>query len=143
MQGKPRFEPRPTLALLMSRRRCIRLTTTLVVVLAQLFSQLALAQYVCPKQAAVEAMAAMMEAGLPCDGLDPDQPVLCHQHSADPGRTFEAVKLPVLSPPLLALVIELPALPEAGVSRIVPPAARCEGQPPPDPLFLATLRLRV
>lgn len=127
----------------MLRRPLHRLSTTLVVVLSLLFSQLALAQYVCPRQADVEAMVAMMQSGQPCEGMDPDQPALCHQHMADPARTFEAVKLPVAAPPAVAQVLELPVLPEAEVATAVPPTATPEAQPPPDPLFLSTLRLRV
>lgn len=127
----------------MLRRHRHRLTTTFFVVLSLLFSQLALAQYVCPQQANAEAMAAMMEAGQPCDGMDQDQPVLCHQHSADPAKTFEAVKLPAAPQPAIAQVLELPQALGAEAARAVPPTATSEAQPPPDPLFLSTLRLRV
>lgn len=57
---------------MMFRRKAQRLTTTLFVVLSLLFSQLVLALYVCPQQADVQVMAAMMEAGQPCEGMDPD-----------------------------------------------------------------------
>ena len=124
----------------MLRRRLHRRTTAFFVVLSLLFSQLALAQYVCPQQADVEAMAARMEAGTPCEGMDPQQPVLCHQHAADPGKTFEAAKLPTVSLPAVVQVLELPLVPEV---RVALPAAFSEAQPPPDPLFLSTLRLRV
>lgn len=127
----------------MLRCRFHRLTTAFVVVLSLLFSQLALAQYVCPQQADVEAMAAMMEAGQPCEGMDRDQPVLCHQHSADPAKTFEAVKLPTAAQPAVVQVLELPLVLEAQAARAVPPTATSEAQPPPAPLFLSTLRLRV
>lgn len=127
----------------MSRRRLHRLTTTLLVVLSLLFSQLALAGYVCPQQAAPAAMTAMMEAGMPCDGMDPQQPALCHQHAADPGKTFEAMKLPAASLPALVQVLVLPLAPVADAARALPPAAAPEVRPPPDPLFLSTLRLRV
>jgi hypothetical protein len=124
----------------MPRRRLHRLTTTIFVALSLLFSQLALAQYVCPQQADAEAMAARMAAGTPCDGMDTPQPVLCHQHCADPGKTFETVKLPVVSLPAIVQVLELPPVREV---RIVPPTPPSEARPPPDPLFLSTLRLRV
>ena len=127
----------------MLRRRFHRVTTTFVVVLTLLFSQWALAQYVCPQQADVEAMAAMMEAGMPCEGMDPDQPVLCHQHAADPAQTFEAVKLPAASQPALVQVLALPLVPASHRPRAVPAAASSAAQPPAAPLFLSTLRLRV
>lgn len=127
----------------MLRRRPFRLSTALFVVISLLFSQLALASYVCPGQPNIEAMAAMAEAGAPCQGMDQDQPVLCHQHSADPGKTFEAVKLPVVGHPVVAQVLDLPLVLEAQQACAVPTTATLEAQPPPDPLFLSTLRLRV
>lgn len=127
----------------MLRRRLHRLTTAFFVVLSLLFSQLALAQYVCPQQADVEMMAAMMEAGQPCEGMDQDQPVLCHQHSADPAKTFEAVKLPAVGQPAVVQVLVMPLVLEAQEARTVPPTATSEAQPPPHPIFLSTLRLRV
>lgn len=127
----------------MLRRRCHRLSIALAAVLSLLFAQLALAQYVCPQQADVEAMAAMMEAGMPCEGMDLQQPVLCHQHAADPGKTFEAIKLPSASLPALVQVLQRPLAPCAVAARAVPPTATAPARPPPDPLFLATLRLRV
>lgn len=123
--------------------RVRRLTTAFFVVVSLLFSQLALAQYVCPQRADVEAMAAMMEAGTPCEGMDQQQPVLCHQHSADPAKTFEAVKLPTAAQPSIVQVLELPVVLEAQQARAVPTTATSEAQPPPDPIFLSTLRLRV
>lgn len=107
----------------MSRRRLHRLATTFFVTLSLLFSQLALASYVCPQEVDVEAMAAMREAGQPCEGMDLQQPVLCHQHSANPAKTFEAVKLPVAGLPAVVQVLELPLLLEAAEARAVPPTA--------------------
>lgn len=127
----------------MLRRHASRLSTTFFVVLSLLFSQLALARYVCPGQPDIAAMAAMAEAGTPCEGMDPDHPVLCHQHSANPAETYEAAKLPVAGLPAVVQVFELPLVLEARQAHAVPPTATSEAQPPPDPLFLSTLRLRV
>ena len=127
----------------MSRRRVRRLSTAFLVVLSLLFSQLALARYVCPQQADAGTMAAMMQTGTPCDGMDADQPALCHQHAVDASPSFEAVKLPTASQPLLIQVLELPLVLEAEEAFAVPATAVFEAQPPPDPLFLSTLRLRV
>lgn len=85
----------------------------------------------------------MMASGTPCEGMDTQQPVLCHQHSADPAKTFEAVKLPAAALPGIVQVLELPLLLAAQEARDIPTAATSEAQPPPDPLFLSTLRLRV
>lgn len=134
---------RARLPMLMVARPAHRLATAFLVVLSLLFSQLALARYACPQQADVEAMADRMAAGMPCDGMDPQQPVLCHQHAADPGQSFEAAKLPSVSLPTVVQVLELPRVLDADAARAVPVAATPEARPPPDPLFLATLRLRV
>jgi hypothetical protein len=127
----------------MVRRRLHRFTTTFFVVLSLLFSQLALANYVCPQQADVQAMAAMMASGMPCEGMDLDQPALCAEHSKATAQSFESIKLPTVSLPALVQVLELPLALEAAAARSVPPAATPEAQPPRDPLFLSTLRLRV
>lgn len=129
------------------RPRHARLTTALLLVLSLLFAQMALASYVCPGQADALAMAEMMAemgaAGEPCEGMDAQQPVLCHQHAADPGKTFEPVKLPVASLPMVVLVLERPLVLDADRAGCAPLASTPEARPPPDPLFLATLRLRV
>lgn len=127
----------------MMRRRLHRLTIAFVAMLSLLFSQLALATYVCPQEADMAAMTAAMEEGMPCDSMDQQQPALCHQHAADPGQTFEAVKLPTASLPMVLQVLELPLVLEAEVARTLPVAEAPQLRPPPDPLFLSTLRLRV
>jgi hypothetical protein len=130
----------------MLRRPFHRLTTTFFVVLSLLFSQLALANYVCPGQAsasATAAMAEMMAAGQPCEGMDEAQPVLCHQHSASAAQSFEAVKLPAASLPMIVQVVVMPWVLQAFEVEALPVASAPEARPPPDPLFLSTLRLRV
>lgn len=127
----------------MSHRFLNRLTTTFFVVLSLLFSQLALANYVCPGQADVGAMAEMMAAGAPCDDMDQAQPVLCHQHSAGAAQSFEAVKLPVASLPMVVQVLVLPLVLDAVEAETLPATSAPEARPPPDPIFLSTLRLRV
>jgi hypothetical protein len=129
--------------MLMSRRSIHRLTTTFFVVLSLLFSQLALANYVCPGQVDAAIMAEMMAAGEPCEGMDQAQPVLCRQHSADAAQSFEAVKLPAVSLPMVVQVIVLPLVLEAVEAEALPAASAPEARPPPDPNFLSTLRLRV
>ena len=127
----------------MLRRTLHRLATAFVVVLSLLFSQLALAAYVCPGQSDAQAMAEMAAAGQPCEGMDAQQPALCHQHAADPGKTFEAVKVPTVSLPVVVQVLELPRVLDADQARGIPVPATAEARPPPDPLFLSTHRLRV
>lgn len=120
-----------------------RLTTTFCVVLSLLFSQLALASYSCPGQVDVEAMASMMAKGEPCEGMDQTQPTLCHQHSANAAQSFEAVKVPTASLPVIVQVLELPLVLDADEAAALPIATTPEARPPPDPLFLSTQRLRV
>lgn len=120
-----------------------RLTTTLVVVLSLLFSQLALANYVCPVQADANAMASQMASGQPCEGMDKAQPALCHEHGADASQSFETVKVPTPTLPMLVQVLELPLVLDADEASAAPTAATRKPQSPPDPLYLATLRLRV
>jgi hypothetical protein len=128
----------------MFRRRSLhRCLTAFVTVVSLLFSQLALANYVCPGQADMAMAAEMAASGERCEGMDMVQPVLCHQHAANAGQTFEVIK--VVSPSLPAVIQVLVMVPvvdtasAVGVLRL----ASAEAQPPPDPLFLSTLRLRV
>jgi hypothetical protein len=127
----------------MLRRRMHRLTTALVVAWSLLCAQFALAAYVCPALTHALAMAQTMTDSHPCSGIDERQSVLCHQHCSDPGRTVDAFKLPAVPLPALVPVLELPTVPDAGATFVAAPASRPEARPPPDPLFLSTLRLRV
>ncbi len=127
----------------MMRRSILRLTTTLFVVLSLLFSQLALANYVCPGQSDTAAMAEMMAAGEPCEGMDQAQPVLCHQHSASAAQSFEAVKLPAASLPMVVQVLVQPLVRDAAEAATLRIYSAPEARPSPDPVFLSTLRLRV
>ena len=128
----------------MPRRPAHRLTIALAVVLSLLLAQFAVAGCVCPQAAGADAMAAMMQAGQPCEGMDPQQPARCHPASADPVKAFEAVKLPTIGQPAIVQVIERPVLPPLQPARAVA-ASTASGRwrPPPDPLFLSTLRLRI
>jgi hypothetical protein len=139
--------------MLMFSRSAHRLTTTLFVVLSLLFSQLALANYVCPEpaQRAVEMPAMQMAVGEPCESAgmaaekatDQQQPVLCHQHSLNAPQSFSPVQAPVLSLPAVVQVLVVPLLMDAGAAESVVFASTGRERPPPDPLFLSTLRLRV
>ena len=125
------------------RRRPRRFATACFVVLSLLFSQLALASYACPILTGVDTMAEKMAAGEPCDGMDRAQPVLCHQHCAGAAQSFEAIKLPCAPLPAIVQVRVLPIVPDGSEYVAAPMAATPEARPPPDPLFLSTLRLRV
>jgi len=127
----------------MFRRHIHRLTTAFIVVLSLLFSQLALASYVCPAEAGDGAMARMMASGAPCSGMDEAQPVLCHQHAAGAAQSAEAVKLPVLTLPALFQALVLPVVADLAEQVASPAWDAADTRPQPAPVFLATLRLRV
>lgn len=134
-------------------RRTHRLTTTFFVVLSLLFSQLALANYVCAPAASApdQAMSMEMTAGKPCESMamdagkpmDQEQPVLCHQHCANAPQSFDPVQVPSVSLPAVVLDLVVPALLYAGDSEAALTVDAGAARPPPDPLFLSTLRLRV
>jgi hypothetical protein len=117
--------------------------TAFVVVISLLFSQLALASYVCPGAGDAAAMAEMMAAGAPCEGMDSIRPALCHQYAADMSLSFEPVKLATPSLPAVVQVLVVPLLLEAQLAAAFPVASPPELRPPPDPIFLSTRRLRV
>ena len=127
----------------MSRRWPHRLRTAFFVVVSMLLSQLALASYPCPAGANAEMMAAMTAAGQPCEGMDKTQPVLCHAHASSPAQSSEAIKLPAVSQPVVLQVLELPLVLDADQAIAQPMTATAQARPPPGPLFLSTLRLRV
>lgn len=124
------------------RRNALGRRTILFVVLSLLISQLALANYLCPAAAPPQEMLATMAAGVPCEEIDAALPALCHQHAADPGQVVQAAQ--VLAPSLPAVIQVLVMRPVLFTDAVpIPRASTPEAQPPPDPIFLATLRLRV
>ena len=127
----------------MLRRPVHRLLAALFVVTSLLFSQLAMASYECPRAATSAAMAEMVAAGVPCDGMDQARPALCHERATNAPQSFEAVKMPVPSLPMIIQVLQLPLVLDAAQAVAIAPADRAEARPPPAPVFLATLRLRV
>lgn len=130
----------------MTGRLARRLTTSFLVVLSLLLSQLALASYVCPTGTSGEVHPVMeMAPGEPCEGMaaDQDQPALCHQHCADAPQSFDAVKLPTVSLPAVVQVLVLPLAVDVAEQEEHAYAGSSEAQPPPEPVFLSTLRLRV
>ena len=114
----------------------------MIVVMALLFSQLALAGYVCPSLSPEQRMSERMAAGMPCDGDDPAMPVLCHQHATDSSQSFEMAKVAAPSLPTVVQMLVLPSPHDWAKPLVVPFGERPGAQPPPDPLFLQTLRLR-
>jgi hypothetical protein len=148
-----------------------RTLTAFLAVLALLWSQLALAAYVCPgarhtpgqgpaAAASAVSMAERMAAGEPCAGMAGPgdsaasnnstsasaQPALCHQHCADAPQSADTAQSPVPTVPVLVAAWPALLLPVGWALGASPPAhraAQAPRRPPPEPLFLATLRLRV
>jgi hypothetical protein len=137
----------------MLRRPAQRLTTTFLVVLSLLFSQLALANYICPQpaQRPAEMPVMVMADGEPCEGmgmadgqaLDQEQPVLCHQHCANAPQAFEPLQVPVASLPAVVQMRVVPLVMDAVATESAAFALADRERPPPDPLYRSTLRLRV
>lgn len=124
-------------------RRAHLLTTSIIVVLSLLFSQLALAAYVCPAQEDTGAMLEMMAAGVPCDGMDLQQPVLCHEHSTTAAQSAEPFKVPMPALAAVGQVLTLPLTLGVWEAIALPTSSEPDARPPPDSVFLSTLRLRV
>lgn len=137
---------------LMARRSTQRLTTTMLMVFSLLFSQWALASYVCSPGATAQTehagLAMEMADGQPCPGMaagqiDTEQPVLCYQHCAGAPQSFDPVHLPALSLPAVLLVLLVPALRDASSTQASTAEDAAQARRRSDPLFLSTLRLRV
>ncbi len=84
-----------------------------------------------------------MASATPCDGMDSAAPVLCRQHATDTSQSFEMAKVATPTLPIVVQVLVLPLLLDSAKAVALPFCERPEGQPPPDPVFLQTLRLRV
>ncbi len=128
---------------MLAGRSLVKRKTLFVLVLSLLLSQMALASYLCPVQTPAPVMTNMQDMGAPCEGMDPVQPVLCHRHIADSGQVVQLAQLVAPSAPALIQVLVMPAVLDAGASVPIGRAAPREAWPPPDPVFLSTLRLRV
>lgn len=55
----------------------------------------------------------------------------------------DTTAVPAAPQAVLIQTVVWPLLPAAGLARPLPPAATLPARPPPDPVFRATLRLRV
>jgi len=127
----------------MFSRHLHRCLTAIVVALAMLTSPLALARHRCVGASDAAMMAAMMKAGVPCPGMDRADPARCQPGPTDTMAAFQEFRLPVAFLTVLVHVLELPPATTSDGAEAIPVAATAEAQPPPDPLFLSTLRLRV
>lgn len=129
----------------MLRTASRRFGTTLLVVLSLLFSQLALANYVCPGAAEAEQAVMDMAPGEPCEGMaaQKDRTVICYQHCTDAPQSSDGLKLPSLSLPAVVQVLLVPLTVDSATREAAAFADAGPAHPPPGPVFLSTLRLRV
>ncbi len=128
----------------MPRLRLVpRSLAAFLVALSLLFSQLALAGYVCPGASDAQVMADMMISGEPCEGMDAAQPVLCHQYASSSPQSVEQAKVATPSLPAVVQVLVVPVVVEATTSSGRHLGDASEARPSPNPVFLSTLRLRV
>ena len=128
----------------MRRRRPLhRLLTAFAVTASLLFSQLALANYVCPGPTGTMSMVDASASGAPCEGMDEAQPLLCHQLAASAPQSVDVLKVVVPTIPIIVQVLVVPRLADATAAALPTGRALAAARSPPEPLFLSTLRLRV
>lgn len=125
----------------MLRRRHRRLLVALCAVVSLVFSQLAAAGYRCPTVA--PAMAMVMPEGVPCKGMDEEQPTLCFQSMHGVLKTVDRTGTPVAVAPATVLYLLYAVEPRSHAGRVGASIPSTSERPPPDPRFLETLRLRV
>lgn len=111
---------------------------------ALLAAQWALAAYRCPLEVRTASMEAMRTIGLPCDEIDEHERVLCHRHLVQAPQSLEGTKTPLPTLPDVApwRSVPEPAMADAPGRAAWTPLASGPG-PPADPVYLATLRLRI
>lgn len=88
-------------------------------------------------------MANTAAGGEPCEGMDVGFASLCAQYAADASQHVDPLAAVSVSLPTLCRVLVLPTAIDRHVTPALPAWASAPVRPPPDPLFLATLRLRV
>lgn len=113
----------------------------LFLVVAMTTSAMAMASYVCPQLAAKADAMSMMD-GMPCAGIDIEQPVHCAALSADTQASVDHQN----APPALALLSHAALLgivaPQSKGAAWLPVAHEAPA-PAGDPPYLRTQRIRV
>lgn len=97
----------------MKLSRPSRFVAALVALVSVLFTQLAVAAYVCPSMQVGQAMdMALMAAAAPdhhmmpdCAEMDMEQPVLCHAHAQVGNQSLDKPNLPDVSPSVAILLV--------------------------------------
>ena len=101
-------------ALSMKPSRTTRLVAALIAAISLLFTQLALASYVCPGMTMPAAMTTAVEDDMQdmsgCTGMDMQQPALCHAHDHVGQQSLDKPDVPQVAPFAVA-----------GLTLLVPP----------------------
>ncbi len=90
----------------MKPSRSTRFVAAVIAVISLLFTQLALASYVCPDETTPERMTmAAVDNGMSdmdhCTGMDKAQPSICHAHNHSSPQSLNKPDLPTVLPYLL------------------------------------------
>lgn len=98
----------------MNRHRSTRYLGALFALISMLFMQLAVAGYVCPStgidQGAHASSQPAMQSMAGCDGMDMQQPALCHAYAQDGKQTLDKPDFPGVqpfTPGALSLVVQV------------------------------------
>ncbi|MBI1889012.1 MAG: hypothetical protein HYS18_00025 [Burkholderiales bacterium] len=92
----------------MKMSRPTRFIAALIVLVSMLFSQLALASYICPSLMADSHPAVQSQAhdGMSgCAGMDKQQPNLCHAHDQAGNQSLDKPDLPLVQPFFAATLV--------------------------------------
>ncbi len=105
-----------------------RIIAVALAIFSMLFMQLALAAYVCPgvTQGEATVTSASMAMDMPgCDGMDMEQPVLCHAHAQDQAskQTLDKPDLPLVTPFIASALVQMLVLKPVLISQNYPAIA--------------------
>lgn len=107
-----------------------------------LFMRLAIAGYVCPAGSGSAADSVAMTVTVSCLGMDPAQPALCADHQDGRHWADNNAHTPDLGlSPAMATGPAYVLAPIPHAKRV--PLTAAWHHPPPDPIYLATARLRI
>jgi hypothetical protein len=97
----------------MQQSRRHRFIATLLALISVLFTQLAVAAYVCPSMQIGQAMESIAALGAKvdhamagCDGMDSEQPVLCQNHGQVSHQSLDKPELPDVAPFIATTLVQ-------------------------------------
>ncbi|RZI40325.1 hypothetical protein EGT07_23560 [Herbaspirillum sp. HC18] len=122
----------------MKPSRTTRLVAAVIAVISLLFTQLALASYVCPGMAVPESMTVAVDDGMAgmdhCSDMDMAQPGLCHAYGHAGQQSLDKPDLPQVPPfhaigPALTVVVLEAATPPPTAVAAMPSLAHATAPP--------------